>query len=345
MQNTRSSRSKNNLLCANEPSRWCEPRLGKCCSLFLLNCFVVSVGLRSITSVNYLVLAKQQIVFLLTMSSVSAFFFRHRGLTSLALHLRSGLCTSASSSTSSSSVHNTSTGPSSSSFHPVLVSIEGNIGAGKTTLLNELRARHPEWISIDEPVETWSSIQNEQGESILEIFYKDRRRWSYTFQNCALLTRFQNIERAVSMQQQLRRHQELQPPPHGTDRVIFLTERCLDTDYHVFTKMLLEEGSIDPLEISLYERLLNQLKKTATPLSAIVHVNTAPTLCATRIQSRGRHGEEAISMNYLDRLHHYQVNWINSTEIPKLVTHSQDVAGVETFIRSLTKPVSEVAKH
>ena len=57
---------------------------------------------------------------------------------------------------------------------------------------------------------------------------------------------------------------------------MFFTERCLDTDYHVFTKMLRDENSIDKLELELYERLLNQLKSTATPLSAIIYVNTPP---------------------------------------------------------------------
>jgi len=57
---------------------------------------------------------------------------------------------------------------------------------------------------------------------------------------------------------------------------VFFTERCLDTDYHVFTKMLRDESSIDRLELELYERLLTQLKATATPLSAIIYVNTNP---------------------------------------------------------------------
>ena len=48
--------------------------------------------------------------------------------------------------------------------------------------------------------------------------------------------------------------------------------------------MLKEEGSIDKLELDLYIRWLNQLKATATPLSAIVHVNTPPSICAERIK-------------------------------------------------------------
>lgn len=212
-------------------------------------------------------------------------------------------------------------------FTPILVSIEGNIGAGKTTLLKKLRELHPEWISIDEPVDTWATIKNEQNESILEVFYKDRHRWSYTFQNCALLTRYQNIEGSVT---QARRHRM-----HG--KHIFLTERCLDTDYHVFTQMLRAEGSIDKIEAQLYERLLVELKKHSTPLSAIIHVNTQPPTCADRIKARGRSGEEAISMDYLERLSSYQTNWINTTDCPTYICESTDIHGVEQFITDLLK--------
>lgn len=214
-------------------------------------------------------------------------------------------------------------------FEPVLVSIEGNIGSGKTTLLKTLRARNPDWTFIDEPVDTWASIKNDEGEGILEVFYKDRKRWSYTFQNCALLTRHQFIEAAV---------QNARSVSTEAGRHVFLTERCLDTDFHVFTKMLRAEGSIDALELELYLRLLRQLKSTATPLSAIVHVNTAPEVCKERIRQRSRAGEEAISLAYLKQLDERQCAWIGTESLPTMVTdaaEAADVAQVEAFVRSL----------
>lgn len=214
---------------------------------------------------------------------------------------------------------------------PVLVSIEGNIGAGKTTLLKRLKSSHPEWEFIDEPVDTWSSIRNEKGESILEVFYKDRHRWSYTFQNCALLTRFQNIESAVAKARNSGK----------VGKHVFLTERCLDTDFHVFTKMLKEEGSIDKLELDLYIRWLHQLKATATPLSAIVHVNTEPSVCAERIKQRSRGGESAISMDYLENLNHHQTTWVDSADLPVFKTNLSDVSQVEGFIEKLTESVDD----
>jgi hypothetical protein len=42
------------------------------------------------------------------------------------------------------------------------------------------------------------AIKNENGESLLELFYKDKRRWSYVFQNAALLTRLRAINAAIA---------------------------------------------------------------------------------------------------------------------------------------------------
>jgi deoxyadenosine/deoxycytidine kinase len=213
-------------------------------------------------------------------------------------------------------------------FNPILISIEGNIGAGKTTLLQKLRQLHPEWLSIDEPVETWSTIRNEDGESILEVFYKDRKRWSYTFQNCALLTRYENIEATIA---KVRRQSDNQ----GTH--IFFTERCLETDYHVFTKMLRSEGSINSIEIELYERLLSQLKRKSTALSGIIYVNATPSMCLERIKKRGRVGEEGINMDYLEAINKYQDHWMHSTNTPICISDTNHVEKIESFITSLVK--------
>jgi len=193
---------------------------------------------------------------------------------------------------------------------PFLVSIEGNIGAGKSTLLAELRRLYPDWYFIDEPLDTWTSLRNEKNESLLEIFYQDQRRWSYTFQNCALLSRYQLIETAIK---------ENNTHPVGPKkRKVFVTERCLDTDDQVFAKMLKDDGMLDPLEHKLYSNWLKLLKNAckATPLSAIVYVDTDPDTCASRIQCRGRQGEDSIPLEYLKSLDKYQSEWISSTDVP-----------------------------
>ena len=52
---------------------------------------------------------------------------------------------------------------------PLLISIEGNVGAGKSSLLELLRAKHPEWVFIEEPVQFWESLRNKKGQSLFEV--------------------------------------------------------------------------------------------------------------------------------------------------------------------------------
>lgn len=184
----------------------------------------------------------------------------------------------------------------------ILISIEGNIGAGKSTILNKLKKKHPHWNYIDEPLDTWTSLKNDDGTNLLECFYADQRRWSYTFQNCAVLSRFRNIEQAI----------EDKLNSSDLKSNIFITERCLDTDYHVFAKMLNDDKMIDSMEFSLYKRWFNLLKETATPLSAVVLIDTPPAVCDERIKGRSRSGESGIPLPYLEKLTEFQNNWINT---------------------------------
>ena len=236
---------------------------------------------------------------------------------------------------------------------PILVTIEGNIGAGKSTLLEALRITHPDWVFIDEPVDTWSQFVNNEGSNILEVFYRDRRRWSYTFQNCALLTRYQNIESAIrgSSNASKMSDQDIDNSNNNNNnnsnplididegqmrrKKVFITERCLDTDYEVFTKLLLDEGSMDMLEYTLYKRWFDYLKSCSTPLSAIIHVDTPPHTCAKRIVGRGRKGEEDIPIEYLETLEKYQTVWVNSGTVPYLHVNVDDVEKVSSFINNI----------
>lgn len=225
-------------------------------------------------------------------------------------------------------------------FKPILVSIEGNIGAGKSFLLAQLREAHPEWVFIDEPVEFWESLKNEQDESLLQVFYKNQRRWSYTFQNCALLSRYQNIETCIGGKRAVYEKMLQDESNSSTDIKdeqckVFITERCLDTDREVFAKMLHSDGQLDSLEMDLYNRWFNMLQTNSTQLGAIVYVDTMPGLCSDRINLRARNGEGGIPLEYLNNLDTFQNKWIDTTEVPVVRTLSDDLPKVEKFVADL----------
>lgn len=76
----------------------------------------------------------------------------------------------------------------------ILLSIEGNIGAGKTTflrLLNENLGLPFE--IVPEPVDDWQHFSGEtQNINLLELFYKEPKKYGYIFQSFCFYSRLKN---------------------------------------------------------------------------------------------------------------------------------------------------------
>jgi deoxyadenosine/deoxycytidine kinase len=196
------------------------------------------------------------------------------------------------------------------SVEPIIISLDGNIGSGKTTSLEILRKSFPNIHFIDEPVNAWMQFTNENGESLLQNFYKDRKRWAYTFQNCAFMTRVRAISKAVKDWEK-----SCKENPENLKHNIFVTERCVETDFHVFAKMLHEDGSINKMEWDIY-RSWYRFLSTDHKLNGIFYVNASPDACKKRISYRNRNGEEEIPLEYLTQLGNYHKNWIDNTTVP-----------------------------
>lgn len=205
----------------------------------------------------------------------------------------------------------------------IIISLDGNIGAGKSTLLQEIRNKLHDIHVVDEPVGQWTSLKNVKGKSLLELFYEDKNRWSYTFQNCALLTRLKNIQKAV----------ENIDTTISSPQVI-ITERSVLTDKHVFAEMLYDAGNIDPLEWELYESWFNVFGKKY-PVRAIIYVSTSSGTSKDRINTRNRSGEESIDLEYLDALDRQHKKWIKNTNIPVLTLSTEADIPVEENIERI----------
>ncbi len=193
---------------------------------------------------------------------------------------------------------------------PILISIEGDIGAGKSTLIWQLKSLFPTWHFIDEPVNTWLDLKNTDGTNLLELFYKDKDRYAYTFQNCAVLTRAMKIQAAIQAWQK-----DCILNPELASHNIFITERCLDTDVNVFAKMMYDDGKLNDIEWQLYTMWYNYVKEQTPSLTGIIYLTTPPEICSQRIKLRGRKGEEDISLDYLKELDSYQKVWMYGSMI------------------------------
>jgi deoxyadenosine/deoxycytidine kinase len=213
---------------------------------------------------------------------------------------------------------------------PIIISLDGNIGAGKSTFLAEIRNKIHGIHVVDEPVGQWTALKNANGKNLLELFYEDKKRWAYTFQNCAILTRLKNIQDAV---------ERLDTTVNGHQ--VIITERSVLTDKHVFAEMLYDAGDIDPLEWELYDSWFNVFGKKH-PVNGIIYISTGSTTSKERITIRNRHGEENIGMDYLDALDKQHKKWIGNTNIPVLTLSTEPGVSVEQNIEKVLEFIEKL---
>jgi len=208
----------------------------------------------------------------------------------------------------------------------LLISVEGNIGAGKSTFLERLQHEWPDVTVIMEPVGTWMSVKDSSGKSLLDYFYEDKKRWSYTFQTCAFLTRMMDTENVLSSVK-----------TDGTQMVI-ITERSVLTDRYVFADMLRKDGAMNELEYNLYCRWFDRYA-SGIPVGGIIHLETDPSTSLTRIGVRGRGAETGIALEYLEALESQHQSWLSSTTLPvyRLSANDGDLSSLKAWVSELSK--------
>ena len=198
------------------------------------------------------------------------------------------------------------------------IAIEGNIGAGKTTLADIiLEIMGPEHVEIlKEPVEEW---QNVGGHNLLKAFYEDPKKYAYTFQSYAIVSR-------------LHRQAEAQV------KAIRVLERSSCSD-HCFADNCHAAGDLNDLEHAAYSewwRFLNDYVD-AKP-DVFLYLRTPAETCHERLKKRGREAEKGVPLDYLEKLEKRHEDWL-MTESGK-DTHFQIPVhvfdGVQNFVEDDT---------
>jgi deoxycitidine kinase/deoxyguanosine kinase len=180
----------------------------------------------------------------------------------------------------------------------IIVTIEGNIGSGKSTLLQELKNHfkdNKQILFLDEPVQDWETVVDENGTTMLKLFYENQDKHAFAFQMMAYISRLAILKNAV----------------HNNHDCIIITERCLYTDKMVFAKMLYESKSISLENYTIYTKWFNTFI-VDYPINKVIYVNTHPSICYNRISQRAREGESTIPLEYLTNCHIYHENMLNT---------------------------------
>jgi deoxyadenosine/deoxycytidine kinase len=190
-----------------------------------------------------------------------------------------------------------------------IVSIEGNIGSGKSTLLANLREIYKEdahIVFLNEPVDEWGKITDENGVTILEKFYADQEKYSFPFQMMAYVSRLKVLRCALRDIFTARLNS-----PGPAKKVILITERSLFTDKLVFAKMLYDDKKIEPINYRIYLNWFDTFLDEF-PVHKVVYVKTDPEQCHRRIAKRSRDGEENIPLEYLQNCSRYHDNMLDT---------------------------------
>ena len=152
------------------------------------------------------------------------------------------------------------------------IGISGLIGAGKTTLARELGK------VLNLPVYYEPIVENEY----LEDFYRDMKRYSFSFQIYLLNCRF----------------------------------RTLYED-SIFAKVLYEDGNMEEREYKTYLNLFRNMSNFMKKNTLIVHLDVKPEESLRRIKMRARGCETGITVEYLTKLYNAYEEFLK--EISKVI--------------------------
>jgi len=212
-----------------------------------------------------------------------------------------------------------------------IISIEGNIGSGKSTLLENLRnhfADSPNIIFLKEPVDEWAAIKDENGVTMLEKFYENQEKYSFSFQMMAYISRLAILRRMVR--------------ENKGKSIIIITERSLLTDKMVFARMLYDQGKIKEVDYQIYLQWFHEFADDF-PLSHCIYIKADPRICHQRIGERSRQGESSIPLDYLETCDHYHKDYIRTLPCLELngneniKTHPEIL---ETWISAINQLIS-----
>jgi deoxyadenosine/deoxycytidine kinase len=174
--------------------------------------------------------------------------------------------------------------------------VEGNIGSGKSTFCKKFSLNNPDAEVHLEPVDEWINMKdNNTQKNLLQYFYDDQERWSYSFQSYAFITRINCITKP-------------------TDKKLKVVERSIFTDRNVFAKALYETNKMSNIEWKMYNKwfdwlVLDLINKIGEP-AGIIYLRCQPEISYERLKIRSRNEESSVPLDYLEKLHNYHDEWL-----------------------------------
>ena len=159
---------------------------------------------------------------------------------------------------------------------PLRIAIEGNIAAGKSTFIKILEKiaendKNCHWYVQPEPLAKWTSEKNKNG-NLLENFYKNPKRWAYTFEAYTFISRMKqalDADRSVVAEMEKLAENNLSDSEalgNSNFSAITFFERSVYSSRMVFAENCYESGDLGMCEWSIYCDWSNYLIKSVKVL-------------------------------------------------------------------------------
>ena len=155
----------------------------------------------------------------------------------------------------------------------ILATVQGNIGSGKSTLIQYLRDMYKDGDKkvcfLQEPVDLWNTIKDENDVTILENYYKDQMKYAFSFQMMAYISRLSMLKKEINKNKY----------------DIIITERSTNTDRYVFAKMLFDDKKIDKIQYEIYLRWFDEFI-SEIPHIEVIYIRTFPHVAHERVKKK-----------------------------------------------------------
>ncbi len=194
------------------------------------------------------------------------------------------------------------------------IAIAGNIGSGKTTLTT-LLAKHYKWQPHFEEVDD---------NPYLIDFYKDMHRWSFNLQVYFLKRRLRQIKTLNKSGKKI------------------VQDRTIYEDAHIFAPNLHAMGLMTTRDFENYQDLFELMDEFITPPDLLIYLRATVPALVENIQKRGREYEEAIRLDYLNRLNERYEAWISTYNKGKLLIVDVDTNKFHEKAEDLGKIISGI---
>ena len=169
--------------------------------------------------------------------------------------------------------------------------LEGNIGVGKSTFLKLIKENLPKVSILTEPKDNWTN--QIYGQSLLENFYKDPKRWAYTLETLAMICRSRDHVREQTTSNNI------------------IMERSIYSGHYCFAMNDRQNGFFSAIEWGIYQKWVRfLLEQKCNPPKGFIYLKADTQICLSRVKKRNRISEKNIALSYIKQIEEWHEKFL-----------------------------------